>query len=294
MIHLAQNPSALKDPSKQGYVPSDGTILASTSVQAKPGATVFDVLTETCRNNNIQIEYSYYSGFQSYYIEGINHLYEFDGGQVSGWLYKVNGVFPNYGCSAYTLQDGDSISLLYTCDEWCRCRQSMATINKGGIFMTESICTRNKRLVSGLLATCLLLGILLSSIFPVFAFEGTVQELPIKTIPENATEQRFIWSYDKEGIVEVTETISSDTSNANNPRFTTHSLYAKEAGTVTVTGTLMDTTSSAKPLVFTVTVTEGDINEGGNNFSSSETKIDIRIVIFPPKPMMVFTMACNI
>lgn len=133
--------------------------------------------------------------------------------------------------------------------------------------MTESICTRNKRLVSGLLATCLLLGILLSSIFPVFAFEGTVQELPIKTIPENATEQRFIWSYDKEGIVEVTETISSDTSNANNPRFTTHSLYAKEAGTVTVTGTLMDTTSSAKPLVFTVTVTEGDINEGGNNFS---------------------------
>lgn len=113
---LAQNPSALKDPSKQSYVPSDGTILASTSVQAKPGATVFDVLTETCRNNNIQIEYSYYSGFQSYYIEGINHLYEFDGGQVSGWLYKVNGVFPNYGCSAYTLQDGDSISLLYTCD----------------------------------------------------------------------------------------------------------------------------------------------------------------------------------
>lgn len=98
--------------------------------------------------------------------------------------------------------------------------------------------------------------------------KGTVQELPIKTIPENATEQRFIWTYDKEGIVEVTETISSDTSNANNPRFTTHSLYAKKAGTVTVTGTPMDTTASTEPLVFTVTVTEGDINEGGNNFSS--------------------------
>lgn len=113
---LAQDPSRLKDPSKQTYVPADGTILGSTALQVREGSTVFDVLTAACRDNNIQIEYSYYSGFQSYYIEGINHLYEFDGGQVSGWLYRVNGVFPSYGCSAYTLKEGDSIALLYTCD----------------------------------------------------------------------------------------------------------------------------------------------------------------------------------
>lgn len=113
---LAQDPSRLKDPSKQTYVPADGTILGATTLQVREGSTVFDVLTAACRDNNIQIEYSYYSGFQSYYIEGINHLYEFDGGQMSGWLYRVNGVFPSYGCSAYTLKEGDSIALLYTCD----------------------------------------------------------------------------------------------------------------------------------------------------------------------------------
>lgn len=88
--------------------------------------------------------------------------------------------------------------------------------------------------------------------------KGTVQELDIRTVPENATEQRFVWTYDKDGIVQVQDTItSSDTSNANNPRTTVHSVYAKAAGTVTVTATPMDTTGGAEPIVFTVTVTEG-------------------------------------
>lgn len=87
--------------------------------------------------------------------------------------------------------------------------------------------------------------------------KGTVQELDIRTVPENATEQRFVWTYDKEGIVQVQDTITSDTSNVNNPRITVHSMYAKAVGTVKVTATPMDTTGGAKPIVFTVTVTEG-------------------------------------
>ena len=31
-------------------------------------------------------------------------------------MYSVNGEFPNYGCSAYALQDGDVICWVYTCD----------------------------------------------------------------------------------------------------------------------------------------------------------------------------------
>ena len=50
------------------------------------------------------------------YIEGINNLYEFDVGNTSGWMYKVNGWFPNYGCSRYQLQNGDVIEWVYTCD----------------------------------------------------------------------------------------------------------------------------------------------------------------------------------
>ena len=39
--------------------------------------------------------------YKSYYVEGINQLYEFDCGKNSGWMYSVNGEYPNYGASSY-------------------------------------------------------------------------------------------------------------------------------------------------------------------------------------------------
>ena len=54
--------------------------------------------------------------YNSYYIEGINQLYEFDCGDKSGWMYSVNGWYPNYGCSSYEVKDGDKIEWRYTCD----------------------------------------------------------------------------------------------------------------------------------------------------------------------------------
>ena len=97
------------------YVPDNGTILAATTVSFTAGETVFDVLKRICDERNIQIEYSYTPLYGSYYIEGINHLYEFDCGQQSGWMYKVNGWFPNYGCSSYKLEGGETIVWCYTC-----------------------------------------------------------------------------------------------------------------------------------------------------------------------------------
>lgn len=97
------------------YVPDNGTILAATTVSFTTGETVFDVLNRICNERNIQIEYSYTPLYGSYYIEGINHLYEFDCGQQSGWMYKVNGWFPNYGCSSYKLEGGETIVWAYTC-----------------------------------------------------------------------------------------------------------------------------------------------------------------------------------
>ena len=97
------------------YVPDNGTILAATTVSFTAGETVFDVLKRICDERNIQIEYSYTPLYGSYYIEGINHLYEFDCGQQSGWMYKVNGWFPNYGCSSYKLEGGETIVWAYTC-----------------------------------------------------------------------------------------------------------------------------------------------------------------------------------
>lgn len=100
---------------KAPYIPDDGVVLAKTTVAFKPGQTAFDVLQRVCERGNIQLEYSWTPLYDSYYIEGINHLYEFDCGPESGWMYKVNGVFPNYGCSSYEVKMGDDIVWCYTC-----------------------------------------------------------------------------------------------------------------------------------------------------------------------------------
>ena len=50
-----------------------------------------------------------------YTMTELIRLDEFDCGFESGWMYKVNGWFPNYGCSAYTLQGGEEIVWAYTC-----------------------------------------------------------------------------------------------------------------------------------------------------------------------------------
>ena len=103
------------NPGLDVYVPDSGTILPTTTITFTEGETVFDVLKRICDARGIQIEYSYTPMYGSYYVEGINNLYEFDCGQQSGWMYKVNGWFPNYGCSEYILDAGDEIVWCYTC-----------------------------------------------------------------------------------------------------------------------------------------------------------------------------------
>lgn len=49
-------------------------------------------------------------------MEGINNLYEFDGGRWSGWMYCVNDWYPNYGCGVYYVKPGEVIEWNYTCD----------------------------------------------------------------------------------------------------------------------------------------------------------------------------------
>ncbi len=106
----------LCDPDKKDLVPSDGWILPTTTVSFSEGETVFDVLQRVCKTNKIHMEYEDTPGYNSAYIEGIANLYEFDAGAQSGWMYKVNDWFPNYGCSQYTLQNGDVICWVYSCD----------------------------------------------------------------------------------------------------------------------------------------------------------------------------------
>ena len=84
---------------------------------------------------------------------------------------------------------------------------------------------------------------------------GDTQALTISFTPENATEQRFDWTYSQDDVVEVSDKI--ETSEDGLSHWTTHQIKALKAGTVTVTGTPWDQTGGCKPVVFTVTVDAG-------------------------------------
>ena len=101
---------------KRELVPEDGWILEPIEVVFYEGESVFNVLQRTCRQQKIHMEFSNTPIYNSAFIEGINNLYEFDVGELSGWMYSVNGWFPNYGCSRYALKDGDVVEWVYTCD----------------------------------------------------------------------------------------------------------------------------------------------------------------------------------
>ena len=104
------------DPDKLELISSNGVILAPTTVTFYEGESVFDVLQRVCKENNIHLEFSWTPVYNSAYIEGIHNLYEFDCGALSGWMYRVNGWYPNYGCSRYQLADGEVVEWRYTCD----------------------------------------------------------------------------------------------------------------------------------------------------------------------------------
>ena len=111
LSHMDQLSSATKK-----VIPEDGIILNLTEVKVKKDATVFDVLQKAARDNKIHFEYNYTPAYKTCYIEGIGNLYQFDVGNLSGWLYSVNDEYPGVGCSSCKVEDGDSIKWVYTCN----------------------------------------------------------------------------------------------------------------------------------------------------------------------------------
>jgi hypothetical protein len=106
----------LLDKEKWELVPDDGVIFATATVTAYEGESVFNVLQREMKRAKIHMEFMNTPIYNSAYIEGVNNLYEFDAGELSGWMYAVNGWYPNYGCSRYQLKSGDEIEWNYTCD----------------------------------------------------------------------------------------------------------------------------------------------------------------------------------
>ena len=104
------------DKEKLELVPDDGVIFPATDVVFYEGESVFNILQREMKKNKIHMEFRNTPIYDSAYIIGINNLYEFDVGELSGWMYNVNGWFPNYGASRYQLKEGDVVEWLYTCN----------------------------------------------------------------------------------------------------------------------------------------------------------------------------------
>lgn len=112
---VLENIHKLKE-NKKDLIPKDGIILKEIKVEFFPDESVFDVLHRELKNNNIHFEFVKTPAYNSAYIEGIANLYEFDCGELSGWLYKVNGIKPTYGSSQYKVKNNDKIEFFYSCD----------------------------------------------------------------------------------------------------------------------------------------------------------------------------------
>lgn len=100
---------------KKGIIPKDGIIFSKT-VNFKEGDSAFDILKNELEKEKIHFEFNTITGTTSKYIEGINNLYQFDCGDMSGWLYYINDQSPSVACSDYIVEPGDNILFDYSCD----------------------------------------------------------------------------------------------------------------------------------------------------------------------------------
>lgn len=101
---------------KVSLLPVNGIILPTTEVVIIDGDSVFDVLSKITKDKKMHFEFVNTPIYGSAYIEGINNIYEFDCGDLSGWMFKVNGYFPGNGITNYILNKNDVIEIIYTCD----------------------------------------------------------------------------------------------------------------------------------------------------------------------------------
>lgn len=92
-----------------------GTIIAAENVVLAKGDTAASVLKRVAKAHRLSYEIEG-SGTMTY-IEGIDGLFEFDDGPLSGWKYQVNGIVADIGAGAYKLEPGDQLEWFYTSED---------------------------------------------------------------------------------------------------------------------------------------------------------------------------------
>ncbi len=91
-----------------------GDIIVPMEVALQNGDTAFTLLKRVADQKGVSIDYI--GSGAGLYVQAIENLGEFDHGSQSGWMYSVNGTFPEYSAGNYVLKDGDVLRWQYTKD----------------------------------------------------------------------------------------------------------------------------------------------------------------------------------
>lgn len=93
-------------------VHEDGRVLVEkTAVPLPEGADVLDALTLAAKEQNVPVVIT--GAAPTRYVEGIGGLFALDEGDMSGWLYFVNGESATVSADSHTVSDGDEYRFLF-------------------------------------------------------------------------------------------------------------------------------------------------------------------------------------
>lgn len=93
------------------HIPSDGVVLGEKGFSVGESTSAYDVLVAAAKENKITLDVA--SGG---YVRGIAGIYELEFGELSGWMFFVNGTAPSVSAAEYILSDGDCVEWRYTCE----------------------------------------------------------------------------------------------------------------------------------------------------------------------------------
>ena len=107
---------------KQTHTLSGGGLQTwmSGSYEVRINSTVWDLMQQVQKNANGKVKFLARDSQYGTYVYGVTYdgitLSEFDNGNLSGWMYTLNGKHPEVGVAAQFLNDKDAVVFHYTDD----------------------------------------------------------------------------------------------------------------------------------------------------------------------------------
>ena len=98
----------------QKYIPEDGYFLKDLNVEVYGDFSIKYLLEEASKQKDVAIDIASLNGMA--YLKSAGQLEAGLLGNMSGWLYTVNGELATSSIDQQKLQDGDQIHIYYTAD----------------------------------------------------------------------------------------------------------------------------------------------------------------------------------